>query len=68
MTKFGKELIESLRQATEHAAGEKVRKTKIKQHRRSFATAELSDGWVRAIGSSQMDERHAYLDSILRPK
>ena len=38
------------------------------QHRRSFATAELSDERVQAIGSSRMDERHAHLDAVLEPK
>jgi len=40
----------------------------FKQHRRSFATAELSDERARAIGSSRMDERHAHLDAMLEPK
>ena len=38
------------------------------KHRRSFATAELSDERVQAIGSSRMDERHAHLDDVLEPK
>ena len=38
------------------------------RHRRSFATAELSDERVQAIGSSRMDERHAHLDKLLDPK
>jgi hypothetical protein len=38
------------------------------QHRRSFATAELSDERAQAIGSSRMDERHAHLDAVLEPK
>jgi len=37
-------------------------------HRRSFATAELSDERAQAIGSSHMDERHAHLDAVLEPK
>ncbi len=41
---------------------------RFKQHRRSFATAELSDERVREIGSSRMDDRHAHLDSLLEPK
>ena len=41
---------------------------RFKQHRRSFATAELSDEKVQAIGSSRMDERHAHLDAMLDPK
>ena len=39
----------------------------FKQHRRSFATAELSDERVQAIGASRMDERHAHLDAMLEP-
>jgi hypothetical protein len=39
-----------------------------KQRRRSFATAELSDEAVQAIGASRMDERHAHLDAMLEPK
>jgi len=38
---------------------------RFKQHRRSFATAELSDERVQAIGSSPMDKRHVHLDTIL---
>jgi hypothetical protein len=38
------------------------------QHRRSFATAELSDERAQAIGSSRMDERHAHLDAVLESK
>jgi hypothetical protein len=41
---------------------------RFKQHRRSFATAELSDERVQAIGSSRMDKRHAHLDTILESK
>jgi hypothetical protein len=41
---------------------------RFKQHRRSFATVELSDERVQAIGSSRMDERHAHLDTMLDPK
>jgi len=41
---------------------------RFKQRRRSFATAELPDEKVRAIGGSRMDERHAYLDAMLEPK
>jgi hypothetical protein len=40
----------------------------IGQRRRSFATAELSEEWVRAIGSSRMDARHAHLDDKLKTK
>jgi hypothetical protein len=41
---------------------------RFKQRRRSFATAELSDEKVQAIGASRMDERHAHLDALLEPK
>ncbi len=41
---------------------------RFKQHRRSFATAELSDEKVQAIGRSRMDQRHAHLDRLLDPK
>ncbi len=41
---------------------------RFKQHRRSFATAELSDERVQAIGSLRMDKRHAHLDSVPEPK
>jgi hypothetical protein len=41
---------------------------RFKQHRRSFATAELPDEKAQAIGSSRMDSRHAHLDSMLDPK
>jgi hypothetical protein len=41
---------------------------RFEQRRRSFATAELSDDKVQAIGSSRMDERHAHLDAVLEPK
>jgi hypothetical protein len=68
MARFGKELIESMQQAAEHAAARKVPVKKIKRHRRSFATAELSDERAQAIGSSRMDERHAHLNSMLKPK
>jgi hypothetical protein len=68
MARFGKELIESMQQAAEHAAARKVPVEKIKRHRRSFATAELSDERAQAIGSSRMDERHAHLNSMLKPK
>jgi hypothetical protein len=40
----------------------------FKQRCRSFATAELSDERVQAIGASRMDERHAHLDALLEPK
>ncbi len=41
---------------------------RFKQRRRSFATAELSDEQVEAIGASRMDERHSHLDAILEKK
>jgi hypothetical protein len=41
---------------------------RFKQHRRSFATAELPDERVQAIGSSRMDKRHAPLNAVLEPK
>ena len=41
---------------------------RFKERRRSFATAELSDKKVQAIGASRMDGRHAPLDSLLEPK
>jgi hypothetical protein len=41
---------------------------RFKQRRRSFATAELSDAQVEAIGRSRMDERHAHLDAIIEKK
>jgi hypothetical protein len=41
---------------------------RFKQHRRSFATSELPDDKVAAIGSSRMDSRHAHLDKMLEPK
>jgi hypothetical protein len=41
---------------------------RFKQHRRSFATAELPDEKIAAVGASQMDSRHAHLDKMLEPK
>ncbi len=41
---------------------------KLKQGRRTFATAELPDERAEAIGASRMDERHAHLDAMLEPK
>ena len=41
---------------------------RLKQQRRSFATAELSNDEAKAIGASKMDERHAHLDAMLDPK
>jgi hypothetical protein len=40
----------------------------FKQHRGSFATAELSDERVQAIIASRMDERHAHVDAVLELK
>jgi hypothetical protein len=41
---------------------------RFKQRRRSFATADLPDEKVQAIGASRMDSRHADLDEILDRK
>jgi hypothetical protein len=41
---------------------------RFKQRRRSFATAELSEEQVQAIGSSRMDQRYAHLNAVLEPK
>jgi hypothetical protein len=41
---------------------------RYKQRRRSFATAELSDEKVQAIGKSRMDDRHTDLNTMLEPK
>ncbi|SDR61330.1 hypothetical protein SAMN05444161_8109 [Rhizobiales bacterium GAS191] len=41
---------------------------RFKQHRRSFATADLPDDKVKAIGESRMDARHGHLDAMLEPK
>ena len=41
---------------------------RFKQHRRSFATAELSDERAQAVAASRMDDRHAHLDALLEPK
>ena len=41
---------------------------RFKQHRRSFATAELLDDKIRTIAASRMDSRHAPLDELLEPK
>jgi hypothetical protein len=40
----------------------------FREARRSFATAELSEAKVEAIGSSRTDRRHAHLDRMLEPK
>ena len=41
---------------------------KFRQHRRSFATRELSQEKVDAISASRVDPRHAHLDALLDPK
>ena len=41
---------------------------RFQQRRRSFATAELPDEKVQAIGASRMVERHAHLDAVLERK
>jgi PHD/YefM family antitoxin component YafN of YafNO toxin-antitoxin module len=41
---------------------------RYRESRRSFATAELSEERVEAIGSSRMDPRHADLDRMLDPQ
>jgi hypothetical protein len=58
MGKFGEELIESMQQAARHAAGKKVAKG-FKLHRRSFATAQLSDEQAKTVESSCMGEQDA---------
>ena len=40
---------------------------KLKNMRRSFLTAELSDEEVNQIASSRMDERHNHLNGLLEP-
>ena len=41
---------------------------RFRDSRRSFATAELPEERVRAIGASRMDARHTHLDTMLDPK
>jgi hypothetical protein len=41
---------------------------RFRESRRSFATAELSEEKVKAIGASRMDARHKHLDSMLDSK
>jgi PHD/YefM family antitoxin component YafN of YafNO toxin-antitoxin module len=41
---------------------------RFRDSRRSFATAELSDEKVSAIGASRMDKRHKHLDALLDRK
>jgi hypothetical protein len=38
---------------------------RFKESRRSFATAELSDGKVREIAETHMDPRHTHLNALL---
>jgi hypothetical protein len=41
---------------------------RFRESRRSFATAELSEGKIKAISASRMDDRHKHLDTMLDPK
>jgi len=41
---------------------------RFRDSRRSFATAELPEEKVKAIGSSRMNRRHRHLDAILDRK
>jgi PHD/YefM family antitoxin component YafN of YafNO toxin-antitoxin module len=41
---------------------------RYRESRRSFATAELSDERIKAIGASRMDAGHTHLDAMLDPK
>ena len=41
---------------------------RFRESRRSFATADLPDEKVKAIGASRMDARHAHLDALLDQK
>jgi hypothetical protein len=41
---------------------------RYRDSRHSFATAELPDEKVRAIGASRMDRRHKHLDALLDRK
>jgi hypothetical protein len=41
---------------------------RFRESRRSFATADLSDEKIKAIGASRMDARHAPLNRLLDPK
>jgi hypothetical protein len=38
---------------------------RYRESRQSFATADLADEKVRTIAATQMDARHAHLDSLL---
>jgi hypothetical protein len=41
---------------------------RFRAQRHSFATVDLPAEKVEAIGASRMDERHAHLDAMLKPK
>ena len=41
---------------------------RFRESRRSFATADLSEDRVKAIGASRMDSRHAHLNALLDRK
>lgn len=41
---------------------------RFQENRRSFATVDLPEEKVKAIGASRMDSRHAHLDAILDRK
>ena len=41
---------------------------RLRDSRRSFATAELPEEKVEAIRASRMDQRHAHLDAMLDRK
>ena len=41
---------------------------RFRDSRRSFATADLPEEKVRAIGASRMDPRHSHLDALLEEK
>ena len=41
---------------------------RFRESRRTFATAELPEEKVEAIGATRMDPRHAHLDAMLDPK
>ena len=39
---------------------------RFREARHSFATAELSDEKIKAIGASRMDSLHAHLDDMIK--
>ena len=41
---------------------------RFRESRRSFATADLPEEKMKAIGASRMDARHAHLDALLDQK